>query len=116
MKRQSILQKLIVISAFSPLIYLIVFYSLVFRVSLQLGRLPHYGDDSDRFDFSNHKVLVNGSFNLTLVLILFFLIANVYLYFTREHILKKAIIIFAICILIFISHFLFDPMYMWFSD
>lgn len=61
------------IRAFSPALYLTLFYTLVFRVWQFTGKFPYYGDDSDRLDLGIHRDIVAYSFAITIALMVIFL-------------------------------------------
>lgn len=102
--------------AYSPLLYLVVFYTLVIRIKLQIGKFPYYGDDSGKIDFSFHRMLVEKSFSLSLLSIILFFILFAYVYFKVDILLKREILIFIFCTLLLLFHFLWDPMFIWFAD
>lgn len=109
-------QRITRVLAFSPLLYLTLFYTLVFRVWQLTGKFPYYGDDSDRLDLGTHRDIVVHSFTLTITLMIIFFFLVGYIFYTKDKLMKRELAIATFCCFLLVLHFFFDPMLTWFAD
>ena len=110
----SLLVKLI---SFFPWIYIVVFYTYVLRVSLDIGRLPSYDNPDPSNLYNSHRDLINYSFELgfwgtTIGLIIMFSFYKK-IFIDKN---KNFLFFFFFGVLILLYNIFLDPLDTWYLD
>ena len=106
------------ILCYIPFVYLISFYTFVFRSFLKIGRLPSYGNpDPKELGFTLHRAIIYTIFDLVIYGIMIFLVLIAITLITKKFAVKKFhLISFFIGITLIILHLFCDPLDTWFLD
>lgn len=98
-----------------PWIYIILFYSFVFRTYLDFGKMPGLGNPDPTNLYILHQKFVDISFIISTIgsiLVLLWFIIKV----KKNNILKKDGILFFIGFVILMYIILIDPLFAWYLD
>ena len=113
-----ITNRMIIFLCYLPYLYILAFYSYVFRAIIKLGKVLGYNEpDPKELGFTIHRKIIFGLFDIVvygLMLLTIALVVN--LIFKKLTVRKQHVMLLIAGVCFIVLHLLCDPFDKWFMD